>query len=316
MPQLATKDFEEFEQFLRGVDGRYVLSTRTTCEWRLNSTDIEAITLMWGQDGAGNIFRASVAPGLRSLFIPLACGPGIAINGQALEPATPAWMASGHEFRLRAEGPNRWLAVMIPADVLQQALVVHGRDPDDAQIDGIVAGPVAPAAVASLVDLALRQLRVRSGRPVPKEAHDVAQEQTLRRLIEIFPSMRHSKVSARGRPRVSRQIVTERALAVIDMHRGQHIPLEELVRECGVSTRTLHSVFMQQFGMSPHQFVIQNRLHGIHKALRCASEGETVSGICARFGVWDFGRFAQLYRRHFGLPPSAMLGLHQRSTSR
>jgi len=42
-------------------------------------------------------------------------------------------------------------------------------------------------------------------------------------------------------------------------------------------------------------------------AIRRAAPGETLTDICARFGVWDFGRFARQYRECFGVLPSQSL---------
>jgi AraC family ethanolamine operon transcriptional activator len=53
-------------------------------------------------------------------------------------------------------------------------------------------------------------------------------------------------------------------------------------------------------------------------AIHGARPGETISSICANHGIWDFGRFADQYRRLFGVLPSQNLAdrrisaLHER----
>ena len=42
-------------------------------------------------------------------------------------------------------------------------------------------------------------------------------------------------------------------------------------------------------------------------AIRHAGPEDTITHICARFGVWDFGRFASLYRQYFGTLPAQSL---------
>lgn len=111
----------------------------------------------------------------------------------------------------------------------------------------------------------------------------------------------------RGRPMLSRQAILDRALDVIDNRLGQMIRLTDLCDATGVSVRTLNSVFRHRFGISPHQYIMSRRLHGIHAAIRSATPDDTVSDICGRFGVWDFGRFARAYQQEFGVPPSKML---------
>jgi AraC family ethanolamine operon transcriptional activator len=48
-------------------------------------------------------------------------------------------------------------------------------------------------------------------------------------------------------------------------------------------------------------------LHAVRRDLRSATGDATVSGILVRHGIWDHGRFAARYRRHFGEAPSATL---------
>lgn len=52
-------------------------------------------------------------------------------------------------------------------------------------------------------------------------------------------------------------------------------------------------------------------LHAIHAALRRARPDDTVSALCTRYGIRDFGRFANRYRRLFGMLPSQMLQRHR-----
>jgi AraC family ethanolamine operon transcriptional activator len=69
----------------------------------------------------------------------------------------------------------------------------------------------------------------------------------------------------------------------------------------------VRNVFNEYLGMSPHRYLMIRRLHGIRNAIRHAGPQDTITTICARFGVWDFGRFASLYRQYFGLLPAQSL---------
>ncbi len=75
----------------------------------------------------------------------------------------------------------------------------------------------------------------------------------------------------------------------------------------GASQRSLNRAFDDLFGMAPHQFYLVERLHAIRGALRSASPGDTVTGICSRFGVWDLGRMAAQYARMFDVQPAQEL---------
>ncbi|MNR23966.1 Transcriptional activator FeaR [compost metagenome] len=69
----------------------------------------------------------------------------------------------------------------------------------------------------------------------------------------------------------------------------------------------MRNVFNEYLGMSPHRYLMIRRLHGIRDAIRHAGPDDTITSICARFGVWDFGRFANLYRQYFGMLPAQSL---------
>jgi len=45
----------------------------------------------------------------------------------------------------------------------------------------------------------------------------------------------------------------------------------------------------------------------MRSALRSAAPGDTVTGICSRFGVWDLGRMAAQYARMFDVLPAQEL---------
>ncbi len=99
------------------------------------------------------------------------------------------------------------------------------------------------------------------------------------------------------------------ALELIDSMSDRPLFTEDLCAATGASERTLRNVFKSHLGTSPHQYLMGHRLRAIHAALKHAPPGETVTHICARFGVWDFGRFARQYRACFGMLPSQALGL-------
>lgn len=53
--QLICSEFDEFEEALYGVQGRYVLRTRQQRDWQLNVVDLNGVALMSGREGAGTV---------------------------------------------------------------------------------------------------------------------------------------------------------------------------------------------------------------------------------------------------------------------
>ena len=116
-----------------------------------------------------------------------------------------------------------------------------------------------------------------------------------------------------GRPVKHGSTVLESALAVIESGTDEPINSEDLCRAAGVSERTLRNVFYRNFGISPHRYLMVEKLHRARVALHEARPGDTVSSICANLGLWDAGRFAARYRHLFGVLPSQDLAMHRPS---
>lgn len=296
MAELVCREFEEYAEALKGVDGRYLLTGQARQDWRLKILELPGLSLMQGRDGAGNLLQAACQPGTHSLFIPLDPGTGLSVNGVALEAGDAAWLVSADEFHMRARSENRWLAVMIDARAWPRA-------PSRSR-----AGRAPYLPTMRLVALIQRILGsgdlLAPGTPASGMVPGVLGDAS----VQVAMALERGSHGYRGRPARARAVVLRRALELIEARLGQgDVRLDDLSQATGVSSRTLQAVFQEQLGVSPHQFIINRRLHAIHAAIRDAGPDDTVSGICARFGVWDFGRLARAYRLRFGMTPSATL---------
>lgn len=304
MTRLVCTEFDEFADALPGVDGRYLLTGSAVCDWKLQVVELDGVTLMAGQDGAANLFQASCMPGVYSLFVPLETTSGVAVNGELLGSSCVSWLVPGSEFHMRAVGAQRWLAVIIADPHLG-----HPGAPDDAVLSrssSTRSNRASPHAIAGLQDLSQRILQLEGSRT------DVAmliaiRDQLLHASLSVVRSMAGAVEERRGRPSLSRQSIVDRSVSLIETRLDQPIQLSDLSAAAGVSERTIRSVFREQFGVSPHHYIMMKRMHGIHSAIRSAASHDTVTDICGRFGIWDFGRFSRAYQQQFGLLPSRML---------
>jgi AraC-like DNA-binding protein len=84
--------------------------------------------------------------------------------------------------------------------------------------------------------------------------------------------------------------------------------VDQVAAAAGISARSLHGLFTKFRGVSPSEFIRDQRLRGIRKALRCAADGSTVGDIAAAWGYENFGNFAATYKKRFGELPSETLG--------
>jgi AraC-like DNA-binding protein len=93
----------------------------------------------------------------------------------------------------------------------------------------------------------------------------------------------------------------------IEEHAGEAISMEQIVEASGVSGRALYDGFKQFRETSPMAYLRSVRMQRVREDLMKASYGETVSSIAARWGFFEFGRFAGQYRKLYGETPSQTL---------
>jgi transcriptional regulator GlxA family with amidase domain len=107
--------------------------------------------------------------------------------------------------------------------------------------------------------------------------------------------------------------VVARAEAYWRAHRAERVPVSRLCLVVGRSERGLRSAFYAVRGMSPMRCMLAERLREVQRALRHpAAESITVTAVATKYGFFELGRFAAIYREAFGEAPSDTL----RSTGR
>jgi AraC-like DNA-binding protein len=103
--------------------------------------------------------------------------------------------------------------------------------------------------------------------------------------------------------------IMKRLHALEEANRGHPLYLSEVCAALNVSQRTLHHVCQELLGIGPKRYLCLRRLHLVHRELRRALPGQrTVTDIAMKYGFWELGRFAVVYREVFGQSPSATLG--------
>jgi AraC-like DNA-binding protein len=84
-------------------------------------------------------------------------------------------------------------------------------------------------------------------------------------------------------------------------HYSESFRIEELARDCGMSTSTFHRSFQAATALSPIQFQKQIRLQ--RSRLMLMTESRDVATVGYRVGYDSASQFSREYRRQFGLPP-------------
>ena len=110
------------------------------------------------------------------------------------------------------------------------------------------------------------------------------------------------------RPSLAAPRAVRRAAEAMRADAARPFTVTDLAQIAGVSARSLQDSFQRHLGTSPMAYLRDVRLARVHEELRGADVGRaSVTEIAYRCGFLHLGRFAALYRRRYGVPPSHTL---------
>jgi AraC-like DNA-binding protein len=103
------------------------------------------------------------------------------------------------------------------------------------------------------------------------------------------------------------RIIIVRFLTVAEDNLNCRSKMEEISRQIGVPSRSLRYACERHLGLSPLQYLLRRRMDVARRVLQHGNC--MVSDVARQFGFRDVGRFATLYRKLYGEPPSITLKL-------
>lgn len=307
MVSLVCAEFDEFEEALYGVQGHYVLRAKQQRDWRLRIVDLDGVALMIGREGAGTVYNGVGSPGYFNIFLPLSGHQTTVVDGHRFDRRRIGWMVPDAMFHIDASQPASWMTVAMSSELVARWIATHEDEIDPALLGRNLVSH-AGLEPAPLIALARRLLRIDAH--APDELHAPTTEHAAR--VELMDTVFRTllPMDTRGRPprrRMNHLRILRRALELVESLEEAPVYTEDICAATGASERTIRNVFNDYLGMSPHRYLMVHRLHAIRASIRRAAPGDTITAICARYGVWDFGRFARQYRDYFGMLPSQSL---------
>lgn len=307
MTGLVCEEFDQFVEALSGLDGRYLLRTKQSRDWRLRMVDLNGVVLTIGHEGAGRIYNGLGLRGHFHAYLLLDGDHAVTVDGRVFRPGQICWIAPGKTFHTCTSGPICWLNISLSTELVLRCARAWEGDFDASLLDTSAIVHAVHGSPA-LIQLASRliELEGRSpGRLRSPNAERVAREQVSRAVFHCLSSCRRPQVPSRAAGR--RMRILDAALGLLDAMDYNAVHMDDLCQATSASERTLRNIFHEYLGMSPHRYLMIRRLYAIRTAIRHAGPGDTLTGMCARYGVWDFGRFAKCYRESFGMLPSQAL---------
>ena len=86
---------------------------------------------------------------------------------------------------------------------------------------------------------------------------------------------------------------------------GEHLSIEEIAQQAGMSTSSLHQKFRDVTGMSPLQYLKKIRLHRARAAM--VEQGLNAREAGYQVGYGNPSQFSREFKRMFGVPPGLMV---------
>lgn len=315
MARVSCREFEEFHHAGPPARSRYLLTRRSVRSWQLRVLPLGDVTVLMVRHGASDLVHRISLEDQYSIYVPLSDTAVETVCGQSLAPAMSGLLHGSYQPHLRTTAATRWIHLHFKRGVVEHRL--EHRIVESVFIPPSQVFQTTEPALMRLVQLVRRLYAVEG---VDQEAlHGTARVMTAHQLLHALFHLRASSAAGartnRGRPPLQRHLVISRCLELIDAHLAHSLSVDDLCVAAGVSDRTLRTVFLEQFGVSPHRYLMIRRIHAIHHALCHAQGGETITSLCSDYGVWDFGRFARQYRQVYGVLPSQDLRAAAQSRS-
>jgi AraC-like DNA-binding protein len=307
----SVSDAEEFRGLIRPANTEFLLTGRGR-PFSATVARIELIDL-WMQSltesHARTLHVAISSPRIGILF-QAAPSPAMVYGGKELAYNDIGLVTRGMDLWHRTSGASKLASFSLPEDVVARRSIDLFRR-------NLTPGSDCPSASVPPATMArLRRLHTavtRLAETAPEMIANIHVAKNLEAsLMEIFLDCLDSHSSGMDRPLGRRQsAILKRLHELVLQHAGEPLYVSDACRALGISTRLLHRICHEQIGMGPKQYFILRRLHLAHRALRFAPPEASVTEIATRFGFWELGRFAMIYRSIFGESPSATLRAHR-----
>ncbi|MCR8914699.1 AraC family transcriptional regulator [Marinobacter panjinensis] len=217
------------------------------------------------------------------LLMPLAGGAEIARQGGCWQPLAKLTVARPEDrFHLRLPEFSRVMILRPRTDIL-----------------GSLATPDADRLISACHELIDCYLR----RSLFFRDHNHARQMTSELFCQLGRISRDESIPTCDCSGLDRRLL--RALEQIRRDPDWDFNLKELASHAGVSERNLYYLMKREAGITPYRLYQRNRLTRVrYQLVDCQCTVPHISRYAADAGFSHLGRFAALYREHFGELPS------------
>jgi AraC family transcriptional regulator len=201
----------------------------------------------------------------------------------------------GVRVRWQSSGEFDFLLLLIPAPTIER-ICSGGHGDIHAALAGLSPDYMRDALMRHLV-LGMFEASVRAT-PAAYRLADALGNALVARLDEFYLSER--VVPARERLSPSR---LRRVRHFVDAHLEEKLSVRRLAEAAALSEAHFARAFRQETGMSPHQYVMTQRVARAQEMLR--SSDESIFQIALQCGFNDASHFSRVFRKEVGINPTS-----------
>jgi AraC-like DNA-binding protein len=274
---------------------------------QLRRIALPRLSLSAGTEHLARVAAVTVASDLVRISLPGRGRSFLISGGIPHQPGEIVTHGPGHRLFERTEGPCRWTSIWLPAkDLATYSRAVTGAALQVPPGEGRWRPkPALLRSLTSLRDDAIRLTAAQPGVVEDTQAANGLEQQLIHGLIECLAveTVRTATAVQERQARIMMRF-EERLRASASWK----VDLPGICAAIGVPGRTLRAYCHAQIGMAPNRYMQLRRLQMTHRALgKGRPEAATVSTVARQYGFDALGRFAALYREHFGELPSTTL---------
>lgn len=317
MPSSTVRSFSDHDAYaaaVRATDVEVTLDGRADFAARIVTVGLPRLWMQRGDANVASVMRLSMFPGRAGII--LSPQQGLVVNGVALPAGRIARYAPSQEFCLRtAPGSLSVAAMGLPIDDMIAAGAALADKDLTATHRRLIVEP-RPDARAKLARLHAAVARLAEDAP-EVIANSVTAHGLEQSLIEaavdcLSDAEVHENTSAQRR----HEVIMRRFFRLVEESPSAALYVPEICAAIGVPHRTLLLCCQERLGMAPKRYLLLRRLNLARRELQEGAHGATsVTEIATKYGFWEFGRFAGLYRSVFGESPSVTLDRVGRSSA-
>jgi AraC-like DNA-binding protein len=305
-------DVERFRNTIRPADTEFLVTGRGAFSATVTKVDLINLGLQRLTENLARTWRIAIdSPRIAVIF---AAEPGAQATYRGAEFAEDCigFVAKGTDVWHRSSGASSWAGYSLPDDlIVQHSVALFGRDLTPPR--NRISAQLPSATMARLRRLHAAVIQLGSTAPEIISNIDAAKGLEASLIETFFDCLSSDELDEDQSARRQHFAILRKLHDLAQENPEEPLYISDVCRILRVPKRTLQYSCNEQLGMSPKKYLTLRRLHLVHQALQRGSEGgHSVSDIAMRFGFWELGRFAIVYRTIYGETPSATLRARQR----